>query len=56
MKRFFDVYGRFVAHRPWYALASVLVLTVLAVIGLALTEDQADETEAFLPDGSDSTR
>lgn len=53
MKQFFDVYGRFVAHRPWYALGSVLVLTVLAVVGLALTEDQADETEAFLPDGSE---
>jgi hydrophobe/amphiphile efflux-3 (HAE3) family protein len=53
VKRFFVWYGRFVGERPVIALVSVAALTVLAVIGLALTEEQAEETEAFLPDGSD---
>ena len=53
MKSFFDAYGRFVGHKPWIALASVLALTVLAIIGFTLTADQADENDAFLPDNSE---
>ena len=53
MKRLFKLYGRYVGHQPLVALGSVLALTILAVLGLAMTEDQAEETEAFLPDGSD---
>ena len=53
MQRFFDVYGRFVGRRPLVALGTVAAITVLAIIGLTLTEPQADEQDAFLPDGSE---
>jgi len=53
MKKLFEAYGRYVGHRPWVALGSVLAITVIAVIGLTLTADQADENEAFLPDNSE---
>lgn len=53
MKRLFEMYGRFVGRRPWWALGTVIVLTVVAVFGFTLTADQADENEAFLPDNSE---
>ncbi|MEM7143332.1 MAG: MMPL family transporter [Actinomycetota bacterium] len=53
MKSFFAAYGRFVGRRPVVALAVVAAFTVLAIAGFAMTADQADENEAFLPEGSD---
>lgn len=53
MKRFSTSYGRFVASRPWYALATVFAITCLAVFGLSLTADQAAEQDAFLPSSSE---
>ena len=53
MNKFFEAYGRFVGRRPVPALIAVGALTVLAIVGLALTEAQADEETAFLPDGSE---
>ena len=53
MKRFFDAYGRYVGNRPWVALASVWVITVIAIVGFTLTAPQADDNDAFLPDDSE---
>lgn len=53
MGRIFDAYGRWVGYRPWSALAAVLAVTVVAVIGLTMTAEMADEQEAFLPDSSE---
>ena len=53
MSKFFDVYGRWVANRPWLALAAVLAITVVAVAGFTMTAEMADEQEAFLPEGSE---
>lgn len=52
MKRFTTSYGRFVAYRPWHALATALAITVVAIFGLSLTADQAAEQDAFLPSNS----
>lgn len=53
MSRLFDVYGRWVGYRPWAALAAVLAVTVVAVIGFTMTAEMADEREAFLPGSSE---
>jgi uncharacterized protein len=53
MKSFFALYGRFVGRRPIIALLLVGLLSFLAIFGLTLTAEQADESEAFLPDGSE---
>ena len=53
MKSLFAAYGRFVTRRPWVALGIVLALTVVAIVGFGLTAPQADENEAFLPEGSE---
>ena len=53
MKKFFEAFGRFVGTRPWLTLAVVLAVTVVAVVGLGLTVEQADEAEAFVPDESE---
>lgn len=53
MKSLFDHYGRLVGRRPVVALLLVLALTALSVVGFTMTADQADENEAFLPDGSE---
>ena len=53
MKRFFNAYGRYVGNRPWVALASVWVITAIAIVGFTLTAPQADDNDAFLPDDSE---
>ena len=53
MSRLFDAYGRWVGHRPWAALAAVLAVTVVTVIGFTMTAEMAGERETFLPDSSD---
>jgi predicted RND superfamily exporter protein len=53
MKSFFALYGRFIGRRPIIALLLVGFLSLLAIFGLTLTAEQADESEAFLPDGSE---
>ena len=53
MKRFFEYWGRFVAGRPVLTLCAALAITVVAVVGLSLTVEQADEAEAFAPDSSE---
>ncbi|MEM7096213.1 MAG: MMPL family transporter [Actinomycetota bacterium] len=53
MKRLFDVYGGFVSRRPWIALALVLAITIVAIVGLSVTAPQADPEESFLPSGSE---
>ncbi len=53
MSRLFGVYGRWVGNRPWTALAAMLVITVVAVIGFTRTAPTADVQEAFLPGGSE---
>jgi len=53
MKALFDTYGRFVGRRPVLALILVGALTALAFVGFSLTADQADENDAFLPEGSE---
>ena len=53
MKRFFELCGRFVASRPVLTLCAALAITAVAVVGLSLTVEQADEAEAFVPDTSE---
>ncbi len=53
MSKLFGVYGRWVGNRPWTALAVMLVVTVVAVIGFSRTADTADVQDAFLPSGSE---
>jgi len=53
MKSLFNLYGRFVGRRPVLALILVGAFTALAIVGFSLTADQADENEAFLPEGSE---
>ena len=48
--------GRFVARRPWTALAVVGVLTVIAGVGLGMTAEDADPEAAFLPANSEVVR
>ena len=53
MKNFFELCGRFVAGRPVLTLCGALAVTAVAVVGLSLTVEQADEAEAFVPDTSE---
>ncbi len=53
MSKLFQVYGRWVGRRPWTALAAMLVVTVIAVVGFTRTSDTADVEDAFLPEGSE---
>ena len=53
MKRFFEVYGRFVSTKPWMALGLVAVLTVVAVYGMSVSVDQDEAESSFLPSGSE---
>lgn len=53
MSRLFDAYGRWVGYRPWAALAAVLAVTVVAVVGFTMTAELADDREAFLPGNSE---
>ena len=53
MSKFFGTHGRWVANRPWTALAAMLVVTIVAVVGLSRTADSADAEDAFLPSNSE---
>lgn len=52
MTRLFGAYGRWVGHRPWAALAAVLVVTAVAAVGLGLPAGGGGQG-SFLPDGSE---
>ena len=53
MHRFFDRAGRWIAGHPWVCIAMVAIGTAVAAVGLTLTVDQADPTDAFLPSSSE---